>query len=44
MSSGGDYWPLVMRPISAGFLMVGVALLLWPVFRGWRHRQRIADR
>lgn len=45
MSSAGSYWPLVTRPISLGFLLVSIVLLIWPFWRQWqvRRRQRAAS-
>lgn len=34
MLSGGSYAPLIERPMSAGFMVVAVVMLVWPV---WRH-------
>jgi putative tricarboxylic transport membrane protein len=33
MKSAGDYSPLVTRPISLTFLIIGALLLAWPFFR-----------
>ena len=47
MLSNGDYSPLVTRPMSAGFVLVSVLMLVWPIWRHYRaHRKdqaRIAD-
>lgn len=29
MSSGGDYWPIVTRPISLVFVLMGLAMAVW---------------
>ncbi|MCM0020888.1 MAG: tripartite tricarboxylate transporter permease [Tagaea sp.] len=38
MSSDGDWTPLLTQPISAFFLMVALALCLWPAWRALRRR------
>ncbi len=38
MASDGSLWPLVQRPLSAGFLAVSVLFFLWPLWRDWRRR------
>ena len=40
MLSGGSYWPMVTRPFSLTFLVVSLALLLWPLYREARDRRR----
>jgi putative tricarboxylic transport membrane protein len=38
MSSDGSLWPLVQRPISLGFMIVSLAMFIWPFWREWRRR------
>ena len=38
MASDGSLWPLVQRPLAAGFLAVSVFFFLWPLWRDWRRR------
>lgn len=42
MLSNGSYLPLVERPMSAGFMVVAVIMLIWPVWRHYRaHRTSV---
>jgi putative tricarboxylic transport membrane protein len=36
MLSNGSYMPLVERPMSAGFMLVAVIMLIWPIWRHYR--------
>ena len=40
MLSGGSYAPLIERPISAGFMVVAVIMLIWPIWRHYRSHRR----
>jgi putative tricarboxylic transport membrane protein len=33
MASGGSYGPMVTRPVSLLFLLISIALLVWPILR-----------
>ena len=39
MASGGSLLPLVERPIALSFLVVSVAMAVWPAYRGHRRRR-----
>jgi len=39
MASGGSYAPLFTRPVSLLFLLISIALLIWPLLRRRRSRQ-----
>ncbi len=43
MSSGGNWRPLLTRPVSAVFLVFALVLLVWPVFRRLRSRHVQTD-
>ncbi len=36
ITSGGSYWPIITRPISATFFVLAVLMFLWPIYRRWR--------
>ncbi|MCA9128820.1 MAG: tripartite tricarboxylate transporter permease [Planctomycetales bacterium] len=40
MQSGGSWWPIVLRPLSATFLVLAVVLLAWTVNR---HRSTVIE-
>jgi putative tricarboxylic transport membrane protein len=38
MMTAGDWTPILMRPLPAIFMLISVALLVWPFWRMWRER------
>lgn len=43
MQSGGSYWPLLARPISATFLLISAALLWWSLKPQRAQSSEVAD-
>jgi putative tricarboxylic transport membrane protein len=41
MLSAGSYAPMVTRPISAGFLVVALVMLVWPIWRHYKEHRRM---
>ncbi|MGF1579620.1 MAG: tripartite tricarboxylate transporter permease [Gemmataceae bacterium] len=39
MQSGGDYWPILTRPLSLLFFLIALGLLLWPFV--WKRSRQI---
>lgn len=39
ITSGGSFWPIVTRPISAAFFVLAVAMFFWPIWRRSRKRK-----
>lgn len=44
MQSGGSWWPLVTRPISAIFCIIAASILIWSLTRQARARLAATDR
>ncbi len=38
ITSGGSFWPIVTRPISAVFFFLALVMLFWPLWRRWNKR------
>ncbi|QGJ70295.1 Tripartite tricarboxylate transporter TctA family protein [Planctomycetales bacterium 10988] len=42
MTSGGSYLPLITRPVSLVFMLISLALFLWPCWQAWRNHKAAA--
>ncbi len=40
ITSGGSFWPIVTRPISAVFFFLALAMLFWPLWRRWKSERQ----
>jgi putative tricarboxylic transport membrane protein len=38
ITSGGSFWPIVTRPISAVFFFLAIAMFCWPLWRRWKQK------
>lgn len=36
ITSGGSFWPILTRPISAVFFCLAVAMFFWPLWQRWK--------
>jgi putative tricarboxylic transport membrane protein len=39
MMTAGSITPIFTRPLSLAFLLIAIALLIWPLYGEWRRRK-----
>ena len=38
ITSGGSFWPIVTRPISAVFFCLAIVMFFWPLWQRWKKK------